>query len=98
MMADRCRYRSFRGHYAKYSIIRLVHGVSAYGGEVGDSRVYGIIDDAFEWSDAMNFHGYATTAVETPEVSLSAQLGLAPSQIIPVSVATMFLMVATTWS
>ena len=55
-MAGRRRYRSFRGHYAKYGVVRLVHGVATYGRKVGYRLVYGIIDNAFERSDAMAFH------------------------------------------
>ena len=57
MVAQR-RCCSFRGHYAKYGVVRFVHSVTAYGGEIGDGPVYGIIDNAFERSNAMAFHGY----------------------------------------
>ena len=38
------------------------------------------------------------TAVETPLVSFIAQLGFAPSQIMPVRLAIMFFTAAATWS
>lgn len=38
-----------------------------------------------------------STAVETPLVSFIAQLGLAPSQIMPVRLAIMFFTAAAAW-
>ena len=83
--------RPLAGHDAQHQPVGLVHPVAADLGQVADAAVHILLDDPLHGGDAAPIPIMAdSTAVETPLETFIAQLGLAPSQIIPVRLAIMF--------
>ena len=79
-------------HDVKHHFIRFVHGLRADPCQVADTLIYIFVDNSStEVTQRSSIAIIAdNTAVETPVVTFNAQLGFAPSQIIPVRLAIMF--------
>ena len=77
-------------HDVKHHFIRFVHGLRADPCQVADTLIYIFVDNSLYGSHTTVAIIADNTAVETPVVTFNAQLGFAPSQIIPVRLAIMF--------
>lgn len=79
-------------HDVEYQPVGSRHPLAADRREVADAAIHVVVDNPLGRGDALPSTASSAdiTAVETPLDTLSAQLGFAPSQIIPVRLAIMF--------
>ncbi len=87
-------------HDVQYHLVGFIHTFRTDTGQIPDAQVYIIFDDTFYGCHTFVLYGQDSRkyAVETPLVSFRAQLGFAPSQMIPVRLAIMFLTAKATCS
>ena len=81
------------GHDVEDHLVGGAHGVGTDDGEVADAAVHIVVDNALGARDVAALHGENGTQQggRYARGIFRAQLGLAPSQIMPVRLAIMFL-------